>query len=168
LVKWQRVQRLLSSTDPAWIVEHALLDSLLFAPLLPSEARAVMDVGSGAGIPGVPLKIAFPETEVALLESRAKRASFLSAVVRALSLPSCEVLHARLESLDARYVGRYDALVMRCAGDPASLLDASVRLLRSGGLLIASGPPKPRKTDGGEWQEVDGPGGRRWFWVYRT
>jgi 16S rRNA (guanine527-N7)-methyltransferase len=165
LLKWQRSQRLVGSADPDWVIDHILLDSLLFVRLLPSGVRRILDVGSGAGVPGVPLKIVLADTAVTLLEARAKRVSFLSAVVRELALRECEVVNARLETMRAQRSGTFDAVVMRCAGDPATVSATAIDMLRSGGVVIATGPPKSRQTTIGSWQEVDGPRGPRLFWV---
>jgi 16S rRNA (guanine527-N7)-methyltransferase len=165
LIRWQRGQRLVGSSDPGWIVDHIILDSLLFTRLLPADSNRILDVGSGAGVPGVPLKIVLPQTAFTLLEAREKRVSFLSAVVRELTLEDCEVLNARLEAITFERRGRYDAVVMRCAGNPAALREAALPLLRHGGSMIASGPPKPSRAVGGDWKEVDGPLGRRLFWT---
>jgi 16S rRNA (guanine527-N7)-methyltransferase len=165
LQKWQRSQRLVGSSDPAWIIDHIILDSLLFARILPPESNRILDVGSGAGVPGVPLKIVLSGAAFTLLEARAKRISFLSAVVRELALGDCEVLHARLEDVALQRPGVYDAVVMRCAGDPADLQASALRLLRPGGALIASGPPRRRDIQTDHWREVDGPLGRRQFWI---
>jgi len=167
LLKWQRSQRLVGSSDPDWIVDHILLDSLLFLRLLPSGARRILDVGSGAGVPGVPLKIVLADAALTLLEARAKRVSFLSAVVRELGLRECEVLNARLEAICENRARHYDAIVMRCAGDPTTLYEAAIPVLRPGGVVIASGPPKARRIPVGAWLEVDGPRGRRLFWTYQ-
>ena len=170
LLKWQKSQRLVGSSDPAWITQHILLDSLLFFPLLPHEARRVLDVGSGAGVPGIPLKIVRYETAFTLLEARAKRASFLTAVVRELNLSSCKVLNARLDAMARDAEGGYDAVVMRCAGDPTSLYTEVLPLLRAGGVIVATGPPRPARTDVGTWRQVRGPGPNRvrHFWIYHA
>ena len=165
LLKWQRSQRLVGSADPDWVVDHILLDSLLFVRVLPPGVRRVLDVGSGAGVPGVPIKIVLADTAVTLLEARAKRVSFLSAVVRELALRECEVVNARLETLGAQRSNDFDAIVMRCAGNPTTLSATATAMLRPGGVVIASGPPKSRQTPTGSWREVDGPRGRRLFWV---
>jgi 16S rRNA (guanine527-N7)-methyltransferase len=164
-MKWQRGQRLVGSSDPDWITDHIVLDSLLFTRLLPLGAEHVLDVGSGAGVPGVPLKIVLGQTAFTLLEARAKRVSFLSAVVRELALRDCEVLNARLEAIADQRAAHYDAIVMRCAGDPTTLLPIALRLLRPAGVVIASGPPRRRPAPGGKWVEVEGPLGRRLFWT---
>src|SRR4030095_4695568 len=70
-----------------WIVEHLFLDSLLFLRLVPSTARSLADIGSGAGMPGVPIRIVRSDAEVTLVESRRRRASFFSALVRELPPP---------------------------------------------------------------------------------
>ena len=165
MLKWQRSQRLVGSADPDWVVDHILLDSLLFVRLLPSGVRRILDVGSGAGVPGVPLKIVLADTAVTLLEARAKRVSFLSAVVRELALRECEVVNARLETMRAQRSGDFDAVVMRCAGDPTTISATATAMLRQGGIVIATGPPKSRQTTIGSWQEVHGPRGPRLFWV---
>ena len=167
LLKWQRSQRLVGSSDPHWIVDRIMLDSLLFVRLLPADARRILDVGSGAGVPGVPLKIVLADAALTLLEARAKRISFLSTVVRELGLRACEVLNGRLEAIHEGRAGHYDAVVMRCAGDPTTLYEAALPVLRPGGVVIASGPPKSRRIAVGSWQEVDGPRGRRLFWTYQ-
>jgi 16S rRNA G527 N7-methylase RsmG len=100
-----------------------------------------------------------------LLEARAKRVSFLSTVVRELGLAECDVVHGRLETLAAERGGRYDAVVMRCAGDPSEFFPAAATLLGPGGVIAASGPPRRRPISRGEWREVDSPLGRRLFWV---
>ena len=127
--------------------------------------RSVLDVGSGAGVPGVPIKIVLAGTAVTLLEARAKRVSFLLAVVRELALRDCEVVNARLEAIGAQRFGEFDAIVMRCAGDPTTFFTTATAMLRPGGVVIATGPPKRRQTPTGSWQEVDGPRGRRLFWI---
>lgn len=116
-------------------------------------------------MPGVPLRIVLRQPTVTLLEARAKRVSFLSAVIRELDLAECEVVHGRLETLAAQSGSRYDAVVMRCAGDPSTFYSAVATLLTPGGLIAASGPPRRRAISRGEWREVDGPLGRRLFWI---
>ena len=164
LVKWQRSQRLIGATEPRWIVDNVLVDSLLFARLLPARVATLCDVGSGAGIPGIPLKIVMPDTEVALLEARQKRASFLSAAIRELPLHRCRVVNERIENAGSDMVGRFEAVVMRCAGDPVALARDVKPLLTPRGVIVASGPPVAPPVESGEWVEVDG----RRFWRYQA
>ena len=167
LIKWQRSQRLVGSSEPGWIIDHIVLDSLLFTRLLPSTVERILDVGSGAGVPGIPLKIVLEQTSFTLLEARAKRVSFLSAVVRELALRDCAVVNERLESIMDEQAASFDAAVLRCAGNPAALMDVALGVLKPGGLMIAAGPPRRRVISGGDWTEVDGPLGKRLFWVAR-
>src|SRR5918992_1358518 len=86
LIKWSSTHRMIGWAEPLWIVENLFLDSLLFLRILPPDIRSVMDLGAGAGIPGIPLKIVCSELHVTLLEARRRRAFFLSTVVRELGL----------------------------------------------------------------------------------
>jgi len=167
LIKWQRSQRLIGSADPDWIIDHILLDSLLFTRLLPSSAKRIIDIGSGAGVPGIPLKIVLEPRSFTLLEARAKRVSFLSAVVRELELRNCEVKTGRLERMAAERGTAFDAAVLRCTGNPAELQAAAFQVLQPGGFMVAAGPPGRRAVATGEWIEVRGPTGRRLFWTSR-
>ena len=153
-----------------WIVEHLFLDSLLFLRLLPSTTRTLVDIGSGAGMPGVPIKIVRTDVEVTLVESRRRRASFLSAVVRELDLNQVSVVADRIERRLTEMEGRFDAVVMRCAGDVGELMPLAGRLLAPQGLVIASGPPEPRPLSQGEWVVIPGlrPSSTRRFAVYRA
>jgi len=170
LLKWQRSHRLIGSSDEMWIVEHLFLDSLLFLHLLPSTTRTLVDIGSGAGMPGVPIKIVRADVEVTLVESRRRRASFLSAVVRELALSQVRVVADRIESGLLEMEGRFDVVVMRCAGDVGKLMPLAGRLLAPQGLVIASGPPEPRPLSQGEWVVVPGlrSSSTRRFAVYRA
>jgi 16S rRNA (guanine527-N7)-methyltransferase len=169
LIKWQKAHRLVGSTDPMWIVEHLFLDSLLFLRLLPSSARALADVGSGAGLPGLPLKIVKPELEVVLIESRRRRVTFLTTAIREMKLSGIRVLEGRLENVAADLGQRIDAVVMRCAGDVESMIPAAATITTRDGIVIASGPPAPRPLSVGEWVTVQGinRGATRRFAVYR-
>ena len=169
LLKWQRVHRLLGSTEPGWIVDRIFLDSLLFLRVLPPAAKKILDVGSGAGIPGIPLKIVVPDLRLTMIESRQRRASFLSTVARELCLRDVSVIPARLESITREATDHFDAVVARCAGDVGFLFGLGARLIRPGGVVIASGPPAEHPLPVGEWMTTPGvrPGEVRRFAVYR-
>ena len=156
LQKWQRTQRLVGSEDAAWIIERLLLDSLLFLRVLPAEIVSLADVGSGAGVPGIPIKIVRPDIRVVLIESRARRVSFLSTVIRELGLVDVEAVAARVEEYSRMRPAAFDAVVMRCAGDFTHLAAASASLVRPGGLIVASGPPSPGPLGIGRWVLVEG------------
>jgi 16S rRNA (guanine527-N7)-methyltransferase len=168
LEKWQRVHRLVGSTDPEWVVENLFLDSLLFLRVLPSDIISVADLGSGAGFPGIPIKIVRSRLAVALIEARQRRVSFLSTVVRELSLTGARVVSGRAQ--DAPLAGSFSAVVMRCAGDAEELVSDAERLVVPGGVVVVAGPPAVHELTRGEWVEVPGvrPGLSRRFTVYRT
>lgn len=170
LQKWQRVQRLVSSADPTWVVENLFLDSLLFLKFLPVSISAIADLGSGAGFPGVPIKIVRPSLEVVLIESRRRRVSFLSAVIRELRLERTQVVAERAENLPQSMMRAFGAVVVRCAGDPNDVLPVAAMLTSPGGIVVCSGPPERRFLRTGEWFEVPGvrPGNTRLFAVVNT
>jgi 16S rRNA (guanine527-N7)-methyltransferase len=171
LLKWQKIHRLVGSAEPRWIVENLFLDSLLFLRVLPGDVSTVADLGSGAGLPGVPISIVRPNLSMALIESRERRASFLSTVARELGLDGLRVVNARGETVGNDLAGRFDAVVVRCAGKLAGVLAAAQPLVRpGGGVVVASGPPERRPLpEGGQWVEVDGlrPGAPRRFAIFR-
>ncbi len=156
LIKWHKTHRLIGSTDRHWIIENLLLDSLLFLRVLPRSIKTLLDFGSGAGLPGIPLKIVRPEIHLTLLEAKRHRASFLRAVVRELQLRNCEVVNERAETVVAELSGIFDAVVLRCAGSLSTLLPIALRLIRPSGVVVASGPPHPTPLQFGEWASVPG------------
>jgi 16S rRNA (guanine527-N7)-methyltransferase len=171
LGKWQKVQRLAGSSDPAWIVESLILDSLLFVQFLSPNASNIADLGSGAGFPGIPIKIVSPHIHLVLIESRQKRVSFLSTVVRELDLGHTRVVASRAETLAEDCHGAFDAVLARCAGDVDVVLPTAARLVRKGGMVIMASSPdrRSRYPGGGERVEVAGsdPGSTRSFLVFR-
>lgn len=170
LIKWQRVHRLVGSPDPRWITEHLLIDSLLFLCVLPPMFRTMLDLGSGAGIPGIPLKLVKPEARLTMIESRQRRASFLATAVRELGISDATVVARRAEDVVDALAGSFDVVVFRCAGDPSELLPLAKRFLAPGGFAVASGPPIDRSLSVGEWVDVDTPTrlGRRKFAMLRV
>jgi 16S rRNA (guanine527-N7)-methyltransferase len=170
LCKWQKIQRLIGSDDPKWIVDNLFLDSLLFLRVLPSDPTSVADLGSGAGFPGIPIKIVRPDVKMTLIESRQKRVSFLSTVVRELMLEGIRIAGGRAEHLSGHLAGSFEVVVIRCAGEPEAVIDAARRLVAPNGTIVVSGRPAPRPIGGVEWIEVPGihPGQTRRFGIYRV
>ena len=158
LRKWQQSQRLLGSDDADWIIENILLDSLLFVKVLPRGSTEILDLGAGAGIPGIPLAIALPRARLTLVEARRKRVSFLANALRELGLENTRLVRVRLEvdTIPPDLARAFDAVVMRCAGDSSEVIPIGLELAKPGGLVIASGPPHPRPLPWGDWVEVPG------------
>jgi 16S rRNA (guanine527-N7)-methyltransferase len=135
-------------------VEELLLDSLLFLEILPHPVVTLLDLGSGVGVPGIPLKIVMPDLRLTMIESRRRRASFLSTAVRELALSNTRVVNARAEEMTSELAGSFDAVVMRCAGRIETLLPLAERFVRSGGVVAATGPPRDDPPPRGEWRKV--------------
>jgi 16S rRNA (guanine527-N7)-methyltransferase len=167
LVKWQKVQRLVGSSVPASIIDDLLLDSLLFVRVLSPGVERLMDLGSGAGLPGIPLSIVLSSVQVTLVEAKQKRASFLSTAVRELSLRSTRVINSRAEDLPLEYERSFDAVVMRCAGPLDDMMPLAARFVAPGGSVVASGPPRALPLNEGAWTNIARPGrdGARLFAV---
>ena len=139
LARWNRTYNLTAVRDPREMVSKHLLDSLAMAPFLDTLAARggrLADLGTGAGLPGIPLAIARPGLQVALVESNGKKARFLREAVRQLGLSGrVRVLECRGEAVDEP--GAHDCLVARALGTLAMLLATGGHLLRPGGRLLA-------------------------------
>ncbi|MGC8667582.1 MAG: 16S rRNA (guanine(527)-N(7))-methyltransferase RsmG [Chthonomonadales bacterium] len=130
----------LTRIPPEQAVPLHFLDSLAVCRALNVRMlRNLADVGSGAGFPGIPLKIAFPHLEVTLIEATQKKAAFLREVVRQLGLSAVEVLAARAEDLvrDPLAAGGFDAATARAVARLTKLLEWMLPLVRSGGSVVA-------------------------------
>jgi 16S rRNA (guanine527-N7)-methyltransferase len=161
ILRWNRVHRMTALTSAAAVVRDLLIDSLLFLPLLPPRPVAIADIGAGAGIPGVPLRLADPRIELTLIESRRKRVSFLRTVQRELDLDGVAVLEGRAEALVESLPalgGAFDAVVARAVGAPGTLLPVALNYLKTGGIFLVTGAPHPRPQPGLEIVRVPIPG----------
>ncbi len=133
LEKWNRVYNLTAVRDLQQMVGRHLLDSLSAAPLV--QGSRLIDVGSGAGLPGIPLALARPETRWVLLDSSAKRARFLVQAVAELELPNVQVVHSRVENYHP--ARRVDCVVTRGCAGLAQTLERARHLLAEQGRLVA-------------------------------
>jgi 16S rRNA (guanine527-N7)-methyltransferase len=128
-----------SVRDPAKAVDAHVADSLCAMPWLESRgAHRTVDIGSGAGFPGLPLALARPDLEVDLVEAASRKCEFLREVARRLEAPGVRVVALRAEEWaagDGR--GRYDTVLARAVGPLAVLVEYAAPLLETGGALIA-------------------------------
>lgn len=131
--KWNKVYNLTAIHDESKLVSHHLLDSLAVVPWLP-EGR-VLDVGSGAGLPGVPIAVACPNRTVTLLDSNHKKTAFLQQAKTELELTNVDVETARVE--DFRPARRYEVVISRAFAELADFYRAARRLCEPDGRLIA-------------------------------
>jgi 16S rRNA (guanine527-N7)-methyltransferase len=134
--------------SPVEIGRVLFQDSLLLLPLLPNGGIKVVDIGAGAGIPGIPLRIVEPSIQLTLLEAKRKRVSFLSTLKRELDLGDVEVLEGRAEAIIKQHPeksGVFDVALSRAIAQTRPFLATVAEYLRPGGIFIAPGPPRPRK-----------------------
>ncbi|HDS16275.1 MAG TPA: 16S rRNA (guanine(527)-N(7))-methyltransferase RsmG [Proteobacteria bacterium] len=137
LQRWNRSYNLTTITAVDEIVKCHFLDSLNYGPALGAAAR-VMDLGSGAGFPGLPLALIFPEKNFVLVDARQKKTLFLTVVSRLLGLKNVEILHLHLDQRNAREIfpRGFTALVSRAVKVRRELIPLASVLLVSGGRLI--------------------------------
>ena len=122
--------------SPTAVVEDHLADSLVALDLEPvASARRAVDIGSGAGLPGIPLAIALPQARFVLLESASRKASFLERAAAATGAANVEVVHARAESW-AGGLGSNDLVTARALGPLELVVEYAAPLLRLGGTLV--------------------------------
>ena len=144
LLVWNRTHHLTAAKTRGAIGQGLFLDSLLFRSLLPPSPARIADVGAGAGIPGVPLRIVDPRIRLTMIDSRRKPVSFLHALTRELGLSDVDVQHGRVEELAehaASMCGAFDVVLTRSVRLEPGLLEASMQLLKPHGTFVASGPP---------------------------
>lgn len=134
---WNQKINLTSLQDDRSIIIDHFIDSLSVIPHLPSTGR-LLDAGSGAGFPGLPIKIVRPELDVTLLEAKRKKTNFLRQVILLLNLNDITVLHGRAESLLAeKKIPAFDTIIARAFTPLDRLLKLTQPLLQDGGYLIA-------------------------------
>lgn len=135
LLKWNQSISLTTVTDPEEIISRHFGESMFAAKLLPMESCRLADVGTGAGFPGLPLKILSPSLELVLIESNKKKYAFLSEVVRTLGLKGVEVLPDRFEQIRPENF-KFDLISARALGDFKELLRWSAQALKPGGRIV--------------------------------
>jgi 16S rRNA (guanine527-N7)-methyltransferase len=134
LGKWNKVYNLTALRDEAQVISHHLLDSLAVLPHL-GEARRLADIGSGGGLPGIPLAIARPALQVALVESNQKKSAFEQQAKIELGLANVAVHCERVEAWQPEE--KCDVVISRAFSDLAEFVKLSGHLLAEGGVLLA-------------------------------
>jgi len=142
LRKWNSAYNLTAlKTDEDIIVKH-FLDSLLYLKAMPEGVLKLADAGTGAGFPGIPIKLIRPEMDITLIESSRKKCSFLRHMIRLLKLTGITVLEQRLENIGDEYKGAFDVIVTRAAFSIKEFLNTACPYLKEAGILVLSKGPK--------------------------
>ena len=137
LAKWNRTYNLTAIREPSRMVTHHVLDSLAVLPHLPHRADVrLLDVGSGGGLPGIPIAIARKDWRVVLADPNHKKAAFLTQAGIELALPNVTAYASRVEDLPSSEAP-FDVVISRAFADLATFATASARHLAPGGCLVA-------------------------------
>ena len=131
LLKWNKTYNLTALRDPAQAISHHLLDSLAILPQL--DVGNLLDVGSGGGLPGIPLAIARPELQVCMVDTVQKKTTFLQQAVIELGLKNVTVNHARVEEMQ----GQYAQITSRAFAELGLFVSLTRHLLAPNGRWLA-------------------------------
>ncbi len=141
LIEKNKVMNLTRITDREDFYIKHVLDSLLIAKLYGDDIKGmkILDVGTGAGFPGIPLKIFYPDTEITLLDSLNKRLLFLDEVIENLGLSNISTIHGRAEELghNKEYRESFDLVVSRAVADMSVLSELCIPFVKVGGSFVA-------------------------------
>lgn len=142
LIEWNKKMNLTAIEQEEDIITKHFIDSLSIASYIPDTAK-VIDIGTGAGFPGIPLKILKKDLSITLLDSLNKRITFLKEVIRNLSLENIQAVHARAEELAHKeeYREQYDIAVSRAVAPMHTLLEYMLPYVKIGGKCICMKGP---------------------------
>ena len=140
LQKWGRTYNLSAIRELSLMVPHHILDSLSTLPFI--TGQRLLDVGSGAGLPGLPLAVALPQMTCTLIDSRRKRVQFLVHAVARLRLTNVDVVHQRVERYQP--ATKFDTLITRAFGSISEFVEKTEHLCAKDGCLIALKGRYPR------------------------
>ncbi|MGD8343766.1 MAG: 16S rRNA (guanine(527)-N(7))-methyltransferase RsmG [Desulfobacterales bacterium] len=149
LLRWNRKMNLTALTDPRDIAIKHFLDSLAPAKFISGGDR-LLDIGSGAGFPGIPLKIVKSSLSILLIDSTRKKINFLKHMIRSLGIDQSEALQIRAEKLseDPEFAHCFDIIISRALSDLTSFVKAATPLLAKQGVIMAmKGAPDQTELD---------------------
>jgi 16S rRNA (guanine527-N7)-methyltransferase len=140
LIEWNKVMNLTAITEFEEVIQKHFIDSLSIVKAIKLDDKMkIIDIGTGAGFPGIPLKIAFPNIEVVLLDSLNKRINFLNEVINKLELKNIMTIHGRAEdfSREKDYREKFDLCVSRAVSNLASLSEYCMPYVKVKGKFIS-------------------------------
>lgn len=139
LIEWNSHMNLTSITDFFDVIVKHFSDSLALIKYANLSGSTLIDVGTGAGFPGIPLKIAVPSCNITLMDSLNKRVSFLNEVIDKLSLKNITAIHSRAEDLahDNRFRGQFDYSVSRAVSNLSTLSEYCLPFVKPGGFFVS-------------------------------
>jgi 16S rRNA (guanine527-N7)-methyltransferase len=136
LIKWNKSYNLTAITDPSDIVTRHILDSLTILPYI--QGDSILDIGSGAGFPGIPCALALPDKQFVLLDSNGKKTRFLTQAILELALPNITVVQSRVEKY--RPTKCFDTITARAFSSLETILNQTAQVLcPEGELLVMKG-----------------------------
>lgn len=140
LIEWNRVMNLTGITDYDEVNLKHFTDSLTISRIIDTaQINTLIDVGTGAGFPGIPIKIAFPHIKVYLLDSLNKRIKFLNEVIKKLGLKNIYAFHGRAEDFakDRQYREKFDVCVSRAVANLSTLSEYCIPFVKTGGYFVS-------------------------------
>jgi len=139
LMRWNRKINLTAICRPLEIAVKHVLDSIIPSPMMPAGKKTLLDIGSGGGFPGIPLKILMPSLSVTLIDASRKKTSFLKHVIRTLKLEKADAVHIRAEEMagTAAFEKKFDIIISRALASLESFAAMALPLLSENGMIIA-------------------------------
>ncbi|MCG8533054.1 MAG: 16S rRNA (guanine(527)-N(7))-methyltransferase RsmG [Desulfovibrionales bacterium] len=135
---WNKKVNLTAITDVRGVADKHFLDALCAAAFIPKDIK-LMDLGSGGGFPGLPLKALGPDLDLTLVDAARKKINFLKQVIRLSGFEKARALHTRVEDLhsDPAFAGQFDGVVARGFANLEKLVDLALPLLKEGGVIYS-------------------------------